>query len=417
MNDDTQNNESSILDYIHVIVYKRWMIIRTVILAGLIALVTSLLLPKEYQARATILPPEEKSSMQGLGALLANSPIPLGDFGLSSGGTNSEIFEEILNSRYIAERLINQFKLKTLYEVSDTDKAVQALRDETSISTEKSGMIIIEVTASTAQLAADLANKYVNELDNFNREHNITSAKSTRIFIETRLLEAQEEMRKALSNLQTFQETNQLISLPEQAEAAVQAAATIEAQLRLMNFELATKRNVLSPNHPEIVQIQMQINEMQKQLNRIRFGSGTNGELSTGWMNTSIDFHLAFAQVPALQKQLGQLMMDAKIQQTIVELLLQQYEQAKIKEVHDTPTVRRLDVATPPASPSAPRVVRIVAVTTIMALVFSILMAFLMNYTQNLNSNDEIESIKYGSIKSLLRADYSRIISLIRGNR
>jgi len=413
---ETKEEDTTVLDYFYVLVCWRWMIVVTVLSACLIALIIALLLPKGYQARATLLSPEDRSSAMGFGALLSNSPIPLSSLGIPEISNNTEIFEEILKSRYIMERIITQFDLMEVYKAPNMDEAIERFKDVTNIGSEKSSMIVIEIEAPTPQLAADIANAFVDELDQFNREHNMTAAKTTRIFIEQRLGEAKKDMTQALTILRTFQEENQLVSLTEQAKAAVEAAALAESQLRMMTFELGMKRKTLSATHPEVIQTEMQIDEIRKQLDRLRYGEINEAESQNRRLSGSSDFNLPFTRVPTLQQQLGQLMMDARIQQSIFEILMQQNEQAKIKEIHDTPTVRRLDTAIPPAMASNPRILRIVGVTCLMAVFVSCLFAFLLEYGRKLTSND-VESQKWDNIISLLRTDFFRLTNTAHGKR
>lgn len=406
--------EISILDYLQILVRWRKMIVGVVFVACLVAVVVSFLLPKGYTARATILPPEGRSPMSGLGALLSNSDLPIQGFRLPGFSSNSELFVQILSSRSIAERIIQQFHLMNLYQTENLDKTIEQLHRKAKFKIEKAEVVSIEVEAPTPQLAADIANAFVHELDRFNRENNMTSAKHTRVFIEQRLNEAKQDLSKAWTALQTFQERNQLFSLPEQATAAVEVAAQLEAQLRMAEVELAIKRNTLASTHPEVIQSQAQIDALRKQMTRLRFGDGKETTLSTSPTNT--DFTPPFTRMPALQQELGKLMMDAKVHQAIVEFLLQQYEQAKIQEIRDTPTVRQLDVATPPDLRSSPKRALIVTLTGFVALFLAVMVAFLLEYGRNMAHRRD-ESQKIEQMRSSLRDDYIRLKNYFNGQK
>ncbi|GAJ22508.1 unnamed protein product, partial [marine sediment metagenome] len=71
-------------------------------------------------------------------------------------------------------------------------------------------------------------------------------------------------------------------------------------------------------------------------------------------------FSIPFAKLPELSLEYVRLLRDAKVQEAIYELLTQQYEQAKIMEVKDTPTVQILDRASPPEKKTSPKRSRIV---------------------------------------------------------
>lgn len=56
--------------------------------------------------------------------------------------------------------------------------------------------------------------------------------------------------------------------------------------------------------------------------------------------------------VPDLALQYGRLFRELKVQETLYALLTSQYEQAKITEARDTPTVQVLTRLSPPTSRS-----------------------------------------------------------------
>lgn len=404
------------LDYLQVILRWRRMIAGLVLGACLVAVGVSLVLPKAYQARATILPPENRASTFGLNALLSNTNLPLSGLGIPELSSTSDLFVQILKSRTIAERVINQFHLINVYQSRNMEEAIKQLQRDAKFTAQKAGVISIDVEAPTARLAAGIANAFVNELDRFNQENNMTAAKSTRLFIEQRLNEAKQDMSKALVALQTFQEQNQVVSLTEQAKAAVDAAAGVETQLRFLEFELAVKRKTLYPTHSEVIQTQTQIEELRKQLNRLKFGDRTAVSSSAVANPNATELHIPFARMPALQLQLGQLMMDVKVQQAIVEMLFQQYEQAKIQEIRDTPTVRRLDTAVPPKTRSKPLRVYIIITTGVLSLFLGVMLAFLLEYGRKAAHHGE-DAQKIEQMASLLRHDYSQLKQLFNGKQ
>ncbi|MBK9112730.1 MAG: hypothetical protein IPM88_13910 [Nitrospira sp.] len=80
--------------------------------------------------------------------------------------------------------------------------------------------------------------------------------------------------------------------------------------------------------------------------------------------------HPAMVTVPDLALQYGRLFRELKVQETLYALLTSQYEQAKIAEARDTPTVQVLDPPVPADKRTRPRVVLLnVAVLWGLALV------------------------------------------------
>jgi uncharacterized protein involved in exopolysaccharide biosynthesis len=405
---DKQKSEITLIDYLYILARWRGTIIWTSLISCVLALVISLLLPNTYEARATIMPPENKTSMPvGLSSLLMNTNLPLSGLGIPSLTNTSELFVQVLISRSILDRIITQYDLQKIYNTPNNEATIIRLRQNLSIKTEKANIISVEVEASDPQLAADMANSFINELDRFNRDNTLSSAKNSRIFIEKRVNEAKLDLENALIALRLFQEKYDLISLPEQVMAAVEALAEVESQIRLSEFELAVKRKMLHAQHPEIVRVQIGLGELRNQRSHLKYGS-SNTSPTIEKRNLESKSYIPFNRLPEIQLQLGKLMMEVKIQRSIVEILLQQYEQAKIQEVHDTPTVRRLDSAVPPLTRSSPRRILIIVITGVVVLFLTSAGAFLVEYGRMV-TKDEKSVGKVKDIYLWVQSDIRRL--------
>jgi len=77
------------------------------------------------------------------------------------------------------------------------------------------------------------------------------------------------------------------------------------------------------------------------------------------------------ADVPELGVELVRLKREVEIQNTLFVFLTQQYEEAKIKEAKDTPTVQILDYPQIPQLKSAPK--------RVLILIFCIIITFFVN--------------------------------------
>ena len=81
--------------------------------------------------------------------------------------------------------------------------------------------------------------------------------------------------------------------------------------------------------------------------------------------------------VPALALEYGRLTRDLKVHETLYALLISQYEQAKLAEARDTPTVQVLDPAIPAERKSRPKIALNVVIAGILSLLIGIFWAFL----------------------------------------
>jgi uncharacterized protein involved in exopolysaccharide biosynthesis len=84
--------------------------------------------------------------------------------------------------------------------------------------------------------------------------------------------------------------------------------------------------------------------------------------------------------VPELALQYARLFRQVKVQETLFTLLTSQYEQAKIAEARDTPTVQVLDTGIPADKKSRPRILLNTAVAGVLAFMIALFIAFFLTY-------------------------------------
>lgn len=216
--------ESSLLDVV-LTLRRRWGLVIGLpfVLAGITAIV-SLLMRPTYTATTSFVP-------EALGAKLpANLAGLAGQFGLSVGGDASRsprFYADVLKSRELLERtLLSRFRdpragvadsarlldLLPARGKSAADslyKGVQLLRNLTATQvTTQTGIVRLSVSSRHAELAADVANRMIAYLNEFNTHSRQSQARERRRFVEQRIVEAETELRNTESDLRTFYERN-----------------------------------------------------------------------------------------------------------------------------------------------------------------------------------------------------------------
>ncbi len=86
--------------------------------------------------------------------------------------------------------------------------------------------------------------------------------------------------------------------------------------------------------------------------------------------------------------ELVRLTREVKVQETVYNLLTAQFEQAKINEARDTPTVQFLDRAVPAERKSKPKTVLNMAIAGALSLFVGIFMAFFLEYVERIRKQD-----------------------------
>jgi len=343
-----EEEELTLLDYWRTIWRYRFFILLLFIIAVGTTLVFSLISPKIYRATATILPPQEKQ-VSGLSQMLAATGINIQ--GISQPTSTTDVFMALLKSRRMKDEVINRFDLQKVYKTKTKEEARGKLDGNSEVEISKQEKVIkINVMDTSPERSADIANFYLENLDRLNRELNITSAGQMCRFIEERLKEAAASLKTAEEKLETYQVRKKVVSGQEK-ETAAKTSGELQGNLIAARVRLEALKKYATKNNPEVIKLQNEVKEMEK----------------------------VVSSLPPVGTELGRLIRDVKVQETIYSLLASQYEQARIEEARDTPTVQILDYATPPEKKYKPKIKLNMAISGVIALIFGIFFSFLYN--------------------------------------
>src|SRR5881628_2146389 len=385
-NQQWPDDEVNLLDYCRVIWKRRRLIGGLFAVSVLIAMVVSLLMPKIYESTATLLPSLDSKDGAGLGALLAATGAggAAQSLGISLPGapaTPTDLFVAMLKSRIMADEVIRKLNLRDLYEAKTMQDTRKALEGDTKITVTKEKVIKITVEAKSPQLASDIANFYVANLDHLNQTLNVSKAGQNRAFIERRLGETQVNLVKAEEALKDFQTKNKTVAVEAQSKAMIEAAAMIQGQITAQEVQLQVMSSYLSPDNPELSRVRSSIEELKKQLYLLESGKGGKGMLPGDRL------HPAMVTVPGLALDYGRLLRELKVQETLYTLLTSQLEQAKLVEARDTPTVQVLDPAIPAERKSKPSIRLNMVIAGVLALFVGIFLAFFLEYLERIRTS------------------------------
>ena len=370
-----QTDEVTLFDYWQVISKRKWGIIALGAVMTMGTLVVSFLLPKIYESTATLLPQLESNNGVGLGALFASGAASSAaqSLGISLPGspaTPTDVFTAMLKSRIMADDIIRRFDLMEHYETKTMHDARGSLEGATRIVVTKEKVIKVAVEDRDPQLASDIANFYVSNLDRLNQTLSVSKARENRKFIEQRVAETQTALVKVEDALKEFQTQNRTVAIEAQSKAMIEATAMIQAQIMAQEVQLQVMGSYLSSNNPEIARVQSSISELRKQLQIMETGKSGKERLPGDRLRPAI------TSVPTLALEYGRLARDLKVQETLYALLISQYEQAKLTEARDTPTVQVLDPAIPAERKSRPKILLNVLIAGILSLFVGLFWAF-----------------------------------------
>jgi len=348
------NKEPNFIKYVSILLQWKRFILINFIGVTLLAILVSFLLPKWYKSTASLLPPKQPDIFNSLGAT-GSMLKGLGGLGKLSGlGQKSSAYNyfAILHSRTTMENVIRKFDLISVYNISDSsmEKAIKELDGNVAFEEQTDENITIEVYDKDPIRAANLANYFVEFLNEVSTRLGTQEAKNNREFIESHVSETQLSLRQAEEVLRDFQEHSGMILTPDQTTSA-DAVATLYASKVKMEVEVAIMEHSVIADNPTFIQKKMELLELNKKISTI----------------------------PQIGLKSFRLYRDVAIQQKILEFLIPIYEQARIEEQKDVPVLLVLDKAVPAERKSKPQRMLIVFFTTFFALAFSILLVFVMH--------------------------------------
>ena len=193
-----------------------------------------------------------------------------------------------------------------------------------------------------------MAQACVEELDRLVAQVSTSSARRERIFLEERLQKVKADLDTAEKNFSLFFKQKTAYEIPAQGKAMVEAAATLQGQSIAARAELSGLQQIYTANNIRVRAAEARMKELEKKLNQIG-GAGTQDELKS---DTSL--YPSIRKLPLLGATYTDLYRQTKIQETVYELLTQQYELAKVQEAKEIPTVKVLDPAIVPTKKSFP---------------------------------------------------------------
>lgn len=340
---------------------KRLIATMTVI-AAVASIAVGFALPKTFTARATMLAPGSQQQSGSAAALAA-----LGSLGGLAGGlgakTPDELYVSLLKSDSVVRGLDGRFNLKERYAVTTFETLRKAISNYVRITSDKkSGLISVEVDDKDPQFAATLANAHTTEVTKVLSRLAVSEAQLRRQFFEKQLNDTKENLIKAEQNLRTVQEKSGVIVLDKQAEALITGAAQVRALIAEREVQLKVLRTAATEQNPDVLRLNSELRALRVELDRMESAQG-------GSAGSSVD--LPVGKLPAAGIEYVRARRELKLQETLLETMLRQFEAAKLDEAKEGAVLQQVDIAMPPDRKSKPSVSLIALAATFLAMLAS----------------------------------------------
>jgi len=388
---EVEEDEISLLDLAIVLAKHKKLILGLPLVAAIIAVIVTLLMPNIYTGTTKILPPQQNQSAAV--AMVGQLSGQLGGLGALAGGAlgiknPNDLYVGMLKSRTVADNLIGRFELRKLYDKTTSEDTRKELERNTRITSGRDGIIVIEFEDKEPKHAASIANAYVEELYKLTQVLAVTEASQRRLFFERQLDQTRKNLAIAEAAARQGLEKGGLVIVDAQGRGMVETTARLRGQIAVKEIQIGAMRAFATGQNPDLRQAQHELDAMKQELAKME---GT----ATGPVNSG-----SVGKADGMENL--RLLRDVKYFETIFELLAKQYEIARIDEARDVSLIQVLDKAVEPERKSKPKRALIVIVSALVAGFITVTWAFVAEALEKAR-RDPDGSSRLQALRSYLR--------------
>lgn len=309
--------------------------------AVVIAIIT-LFIPNKYSSTANLLPSQRPSF--GLDLFSEDGGLQSIASSVLSGETEeSNRYIILLSSFSTSQKVIKRFDLMDQYESELMIDAVEELSDRTTFESMEEGNFLITVEDEDSVQARDMAEYYVEILNELNTEIVSKDARLYREFIEKRYLKSVEDISRLKNETISFQKEYGVFQLPEQAKEYFSIISALTVKELETEVKLALLEETVQKESPSYQAAQSEL-------------SAINQKLADVYNDTSnTNLLLNFGNLSEVGARYFELNLEKEIQTEIQKFLLPLYEQAKMEEAKSLPIVSIVDAPRVPEEKSSPK--------------------------------------------------------------
>jgi len=389
-----REDEISLLDLLIVVANRKGLIVKITAACLGLGLLLAFVLPKRYTAEATVLPPQQNSSMAGalasqLGSLGAMASLAGKDIGLKNP---NDMYVAMFSSETVEDAMIGRFGLMQEYRqkyLSLTRKTFE--RYFTVNGSGKDGLIHISVEDKDPKRAAEMANAWIEEFRRLSQTLAISEASQRRLFFELQMEQAKDNLANAEEALKKTEQKTGVIQMDSQARALIESAVTLRAQIAAKEVQLQGMQTYATNENSGVVEVQRELDGLRAQLAKLGGSEGGAEGLI-----------VPQGKVPQAGLEYVRKLRDVKYYETIFEIIARQFEMAKLDEAKEGAVVQVVDPALVPDRKSSPKRALIMLVALAIGLFLGVLLALLRAGVDRMKQDPET-SEKLSFLRRALR--------------
>jgi uncharacterized protein involved in exopolysaccharide biosynthesis len=169
-----------------------------------------------------------------------------------------------------------------------------------------------------------------------------------------------------------------------QGKAMLEAASHLQGELIAAQTELSGLQQIYGPENSRVLSARARVGELQSRLKKFSGVAGATGGAPEG----GSDPYPSLEQLPILGNTYYGYYRKAKIDETLYEILMKQYELAKVQEAKEIPSIKMLDEPSVPERKVWPPRLAIIALCTMLAFLVAIAYCAFGRYLERLPDQD-----------------------------
>jgi len=195
--------------------------------------------------------------------------------------------------------------------------------------------------------------------------------------------------------MKKFQIKYGVVAVPEQIEATVKSMSEIYLEYYKKEVAFNVLSKTYGKDHPLVLGAKVELSELSKKIDDLNNG--------TDPFQKDVKLFIPFKEAPALGNEYLKIYRSLEIQYKILEFVQPLYEQAKIEEVRNTPSVIILDKAFPADRKSKPKGSIYGAVGLVVSSIIGFFIIYLLIFLEKMKKYNRSE---YDYIVQTLRDDF-----------
>jgi len=264
-----------------------------------------------------------------------------------------------LKSRRLREAIIREFNLMEKYKAKTIESALSQLDSKIDMEVTDEGALMFSILDRDSLQAKLMADAILRELGAATISLGTRAGQRNRRFIHSRIESVKEELAGVEQAMRDFTARYGTYDLPTQLASVVDQLIQMEVALADAEIEYDIASASLDEKHPQLDFLRIQRDEIKAKVEDLMAGKGKSNLLPN------------LNELPDVAVEYARLTRDIEILSALLEFLYPQYEQARLQEAKDEPTLLALDYPRVPQKKDKPKRAVIVLACGLFSLLIS----------------------------------------------